>query len=252
MSQALLEGVGLETSNLAKSPQLEELFKQALEGTLPRGRALKSWEPERLTPTALQIIVLRATGMRQRRIAEFLNETQGTNLTDSSVSIICNHPDAQHILAKILSFAADEVSDIDTRIKAYAGEAVDVAARIMRTTPDQRLAAKTAFEFLDRAGYNTVHKVEAKVQTVAPAHALRDLSDALKLTGGEVDASQYISDPAEVLQGEGSGNSLAVPESADSGQLSNVPPVSASPNPRTLLGKDIEPEQEAILDQRVA
>lgn len=245
----------LTSSNLPKSPQIEELLEKAKAGTLERSRPLKDWEPEKLSETALQIVLLRASGMRQRKIVEFMNETQGTSLSDSSVSQICNHPDAQTLLTKLISYAADQVVDIQARIQAYAGEGVDEAVRIMRVTNDQRLAAKIAFEFLDRAGYNTVQKSESKVTVVAPAKGLENLATALRETQVEVEGS-YVVLPSQIIEGEGSGNSLVGSESAASGQLADVPPVSASPSrakEARKLGADLEPEDEKYLDkQRVA
>lgn len=242
----------LTSSNLAKHPHIEELFSQAKAGTLQRSRPLKAWEPEKLSDTALQIVLLRAAGMRQTKIVAFLNETQGTNLSDSSVSQIVNHPDAQTLLTKLVSYAADEVVDIQTRIKAYAGEGIDEAVRIMRVTNDQRLAAKIAFEFLDRAGYNTVQKTESKITVVASAKGVANLSAALRETQQEVEGD-YVVVPQHILEGEGSGNALVESESPASGQVSDVPPVSASPSQvrqAKRLGSDLEPEDEKFLERK--
>jgi len=242
----------LTSSILPKNPQIEELFEKAKAGTLQRSRPLKPWEPEVLSETALHIILLRATGMRQHKIVEFMNDTLGTNLSDSSVSQICNHPDAQTLLTKLVSYAADEVIDIQTKIKAYAGEGIDEAARIMRVTNDQRLAAKIAFEFLDRAGYNTVQKTESKVTIVASKKGIENLAAAMRGTQVEVEGS-YVVLPDKILQGEGSGNSLAGSESAASGQLADVPPISASPSQSkkaARLGADLEPEDQKFLEKR--
>lgn len=245
----------LTSSILPRNPQIEELLEKAKAGTLERSRPLKPWEPEKLSETALQIVLLRAAGMRQRRIVEFLNETQGTNLSDSSVSQICNHPDAQLLLTKLISYAADEVVDIQARIKAYAGEGVDEAVRIMRVTNDQRLAAKIAFEFLDRAGYNTVQKSESKVTVVASPKGLANLTAAIRETKQEVEGN-YVVMPSQIIEGEGSGNALVGSESAASGQLTDVPPVSASlslAKKASKLGSDLEPEDEKYLEkQRIA
>ncbi len=245
----------LTSSILPQHPHIEELLEKAKAGTLERSRPLKPWEPEHLSETALQIVLLRATGMRQRRIVEFMNDLYGTNLSDSSVSQIVNHPDSQTLLTKLISYAADGVVDIKARIQAYAVEGIDEAARIMRVTNDQRLSAKIAFEFLDRAGYNTVQKSESKVTVVASQKGLENLSAALRETQQEIEGD-YVVMPSQILDGEGSGNSLVGSESAASGQLADVPPVSASPSQVKIaksLGSDLEPEDQKFLDkQRVA
>jgi hypothetical protein len=190
--------------------------------------------------------------MRQHKIVEMLNDMLGTNLSDSSVSQIVNHPDAQTLLTKLVSYAADEVVDIQTRIKAYAGEGIDEAVRIMRTTNDQRLSAKIAFEFLDRAGYNTVQKTESKVTVVASAKGVANLAAALRETQVEVEGS-YVVLPDKILEGEGSGNALVSSESPASGQVADVPPASASPShvkTARKLGPDLEPEDTKFLGKR--
>lgn len=249
---------GIADSNLSKHPGLDDLFKKALLGELPRSRALKSWEPDQLNETHLQIILLRAGGMRQRDIAKFLNATMGTKLTDTTVSICCNHPDAIFILTQLVSYAADNVTDMAARMKAYAGEALERNVQIMRTTGDQKLAARIGFDFLDRAGYGAVTKVAAKVEhsIMAPASAVNNLADALRETSQEVPAN-FITSGSTVLLGEGGGNALDDSESGGASglPLASVPPTSASLSPLSaakVLPDDEPEDQKDYLELRRA
>ena len=245
-TSAAVSVVEIGTANLPKHPHTQELLSRALAGDLPRGRPLKPWEPEKLNPTSLQVVLLRASGMKQRDIAEFMNLTQGTKMTDSHVSIIVNHPDARTILTQLISYAADEVADLRTRIQAYAGEGLDAAVNIMRTNNDKRLVAKIAFEFLDRAGYNTVQKSISATTIVAPKGSVEGLAQAIAESAQEVHAD-YVVEPHTVLEGEGSGNPLAVSESLASGQVADEPPVGASPSLPKITNKDLEPEDVELL-----
>ena len=248
---------GISDRTLQKHPGLDDLFLKALRGELPRSRALKSWEPATINETHLQVILLRAGGMRQRDIAGFLNFRLGTKLSDAAVSIICNHPDAQYILSKIVSYAADNVTDVSARIAAYAGEALDKNVQLMRTTNDDKLAARIGFDFLDRAGYGAAqrHKleVEATHKVVMAPNVAQNLTDALR----EVQAAKeipinFVMTGLQHVQGEGSGNALVGSESAeDSGPvLASVPPTRASLQPKPLRADPLV-EKDEVDDEKV-
>ena len=214
--------------------ELDELFAQAREGRIPRNRPLKPHEPLYLNETHFQIITLRAGGMRQTRIKDFLNNTMGTTLSDASVSIACNHPDAIYILNKMAARAGENVTDMRARIERYADEGLELTATIMRNTTDEKLATKIGFGFIDRAGYGAAQKldVDVKHSVMAPAAAINNLAEAMRETSQEVPAN-FVMTGEQHLLGEGSGKSLVGSESAaESGlPLAVVPPHSASRNP---------------------
>ena len=138
---------------------IEDLFQSALEGTLPRSRALKPWEPEKLSSQHLQVLLLRAAGMKQRRIAALLE------LDEQNVSIIVNHPDSQLILSRMLAHAAENVIDVQAKMKLAAPQIVDRLMDIALFSPKTELAAKVGFGLLDRAGYGAAKKIEAKTES---------------------------------------------------------------------------------------
>lgn len=158
---------GIE-GRVVKRQNIDDLMARAMSGLLPRNRSLKSWEPDMLDERHLQAIIMRSAGLQQQFIAASLG------WTDSWTSIVLNHPDAQYILTKLVSYAADEVLDIHTRIKAHAGEALDKVVEVMRNTQDLRLASSNAFEILKMAGYSAVEKKEVK-QTVTVNAGQSDL-----------------------------------------------------------------------------
>lgn len=207
-------------------PGVEELIQRAMAGAIPRLRELKSWEPDKLNPIHMQIIMLRSTGMKQRRIAEYLG------IVESRVSVVLRSPDAQYVLNKLISYAADNVSDMQTRIAAYAPEALDVAVEVMRTSQNAGLRAKTAFEILGLAGYSKTQKVQVS-GGVAVAHGSINLLASALRESGLIEEIEYA--PA-------SGNGLApggdigeYPESdATSGERSvSEPPTGGSQDQTT-------------------
>lgn len=170
--QALAESVAVV--GVRKRQELDQLIAMAMSGLIPRGRDLKSWEPERLDERHLQAIMMRSAGLQQQYIARVMG------WTDSWTSIVLNHPDAQYILTKMVSYAGDNVLDIQARIKAYAGEALDKVVEVMRTTQDQRLASSNAFELLKMAGYGAVEKKEIQHSVAIPSDRAGLLTAALE------------------------------------------------------------------------
>lgn len=118
MPPALPEGLDLLA---ARTEEVEALFGAARRGELPRSRPLKPWEPATLNEQHLQMILLRAGGVRQNRIAAHFEFDQ------SRVSVILNHPDAQYILDKLGAVhAVDTLASHRERIAALRGPALDL------------------------------------------------------------------------------------------------------------------------------
>src|SRR4051794_26004007 len=92
---------GLFQPRAQKRKDMADLFARAMSGLLPRDRALEKWEPDVLDERHMQVVMLRSTGLDQRVIAKL------TGYTESWVSVILNHPDAQYLLTMMLSYAAD-------------------------------------------------------------------------------------------------------------------------------------------------
>lgn len=167
---------------------MEELVTRAMSGLLPRSRPLKSWEPDTLDERHIQAILLRATGMPQKAIAAVLGWDAPWT------SVILNHPDAQYILTKLLSYAADNVIDLTTRIKATAPEAFDTVVEVMRTSNDEKVRTQNAFEILKMAGYGakstatpqpgSVTNVQVNVNNAVPSKTLGNLADAIREAQG--------------------------------------------------------------------
>lgn len=152
--------------------ELQGLFQRAMTGTLPRIRELKEWEPDKLNARHIQMVMMRACGMRNNDIAEILG------VGEANVSVVLGHPDAQFLVTKILSYAAESVTDIPTRIKAHAGEALDVALHWMRNGSD-RVASNNAFRLLEMAGYGAETKSKVTHEVTLPKEQAGQLTRAL-------------------------------------------------------------------------
>lgn len=166
---------------------IEESFQMAMAGLLPRSRELKPWEPEKLNPRHLQILMLKATGLKNRVIARLLNIQEG------NVSIVVNHPDSQLILAKMLASASKQVIDVEAKIQAAAPAITERLIGIAVNSKSEQVAAKVGFGLLDRAGYGAKQKIEAEHKhslNVSPEHA-HLLSAAIK-EATEIEDADYV------------------------------------------------------------
>jgi hypothetical protein len=227
-----------------KKLAMEELIARCLSGLLPRSRPLKSWEPDTLDERHIQAILLRATGMKQNAIAAV------TGWEESWVSVVLNHPDAQFILTKLLSYAADNVIDLTTRIKATAPEAFDTVVTVMRTSNDEKVRTANAFEILKMAGYGankpaaqaapsgpTVNIGQMNVATSVPTKGLNLLAAAISEAQG-IGEVRYVQTMEELqgasapLIGQGGDSGDFPASSSASGQENGSrPPATGLPVP---------------------
>jgi hypothetical protein len=159
---------------LSRHSRLEQLVAAAFSGQLARGRDLKYWENLRLKPQHIQMLVMKGAGYKNNEIARAMD------ITEARVSVIVNHPDAQSVMALLVSFQAEELLDVKTRIQAHSGEALNVALEQMRNASEPAVRLKAAFGLLDRAGYGAVQRTENKHVVEIPATAARGIAAALK------------------------------------------------------------------------
>lgn len=159
---------------VAKRQELDQLIAMAMSGLMPRARELNYWEPKQLDERHLQAIMMRAAGLQQNYIATQMGWTAAWT------SIVLNHPDAQYILTKMVGYAADQVLDVQARVKAVAGEALDTVVEVMRSSNDQRLRSQNAFELLKMAGYGAVEKKQVEHTVAIPKDNMALLTTALE------------------------------------------------------------------------
>lgn len=160
-----------------KRQALDTLFAKAMAGLIPRPRALKSNEPDTLDERHLHAILLRSGGMTQARIADYMG------WTESWTSVVLNHPDAQYVLTRIVSYAADNVIDMEARIKAYAPEALDTVVEVMRSSNDEKVRSNNAFEVLKMAGYGSKKDgagVNVTINNGVPSATISALADVIR------------------------------------------------------------------------
>lgn len=201
---------------------VEELFEIAMAGLLPRNRSLKPWEPAKLNPRHLQIIMLKATGLKNKVIAKMLD------IKEPNVSVVVNHPDSQLILAKMLASASQNVTDVQAKLEAAAPAITERLVGIALNSKSEAIAAKVGFGLIDRAGYGAKQKVEAEVKHSfsVPADHAALLSDAIREASNIQDAEYVIVNEGVPPGGPASGRSESGPRhslDSDTGE----PPVSS-------------------------
>lgn len=166
----LQRGQEEETIDLdqARRSEIAELFEMARRGEVPRGRELYAHEPLRLNERHLQAVMMRSMGMRQKDIAIALE------YTDSTVSIVLNHPDSVFILDQIQAMSAVQASDIDARLQRLNARAVDAIEELFdaEEIKEAQLASLKA-----RAGFSLLERNLGKKKTVEHDHKHRLVMD---------------------------------------------------------------------------
>lgn len=189
-------GTPPETSGPPRAALLEELFAEARRGALPRSRPLRSWEPQTLDDTHLQMIFLKATGVPQGEIARQFD------YTESRVSIILNHPDAWTILDRLASMGGSSTGDlIEQRLRRLSEPAVSAIELALdaRTLPVPAILAraKLGFEVLSRNGYGRVVEHKHNHQVTVGGAAARLLAEAMR-ESREIPEASYVMIPEVV------------------------------------------------------
>ncbi len=167
----------------ARVQRMQEAMFAVMEGAVARGRSLKYWENLRLKPVHMQMLLMKAAGFKGRAIAEKLG------YDEARVSVIVNHPDSMYLLSHLVSFQAETLLDVNARIHAHSGEALDTALMLLRNGKEE-IREKVAFKLLDRAGYGAVKKVEATHKFEMPAAQASALTAALR-ESDEVEDMEY-------------------------------------------------------------
>lgn len=169
----------------ARAERMQLAMLDVMSGAIARGRNLKYWENLRLRPVHMQMLLMKAAGFTQRKIATDLN------YDEARVSVIVNHPDAQYLLSHLVSFQAEKLLDVNARIQAHAGEALDTALMLMRNGKEET-RERVAFRILGAAGYGATKKIEVNNKFEMPVqqanqltHALREATEVEDMTDAE-------------------------------------------------------------------
>lgn len=163
----------------AVTPEIEKLFADALAGNIPRSRELKAWEPQTLSERHLAIIMMRSAGFKQRQIA------QAIGATDSNVSVVLNHPDAEYILARLAAARFAVPSSIEKRLEALNEQAMDSLEEFFDPAAEVPVVkrAPLAFKLLESNGHGRkkiAHTHEHKHRFEAAPEQLAQLTKAIK------------------------------------------------------------------------
>lgn len=232
MSKPFLALVTDEETPQSKEAQrasaIAELFELARRGEVPRERELYAHEPQLLNERHLQAVMFRAClGMKQKDIAAALG------YTDSTVSIVLNHPDAKYVIDRIQGMSGAVVVDIsariDERLKNLRPRAVDSIEDVFDDPGDEPKVlmakiqkARMGFSLLEHTGHGPKKQVD-----VSHEHSFRlDSGSASLLTralreSDEIEEADYtIEAPGGGVEGSGS------PEAFPSG--TEAPPLGAS------------------------
>lgn len=170
---------GEEFDNITKevSPEVKLLISRCLDGSEPLDRPLKEWEPDKLSTRALQAVLLRAGGFKNKDVARLMD------LDPATVSVFVGHPYGKKIIAAMMVHQSVKVLDIKSKLEFYAHEMLDHTFGLAMQDQDLNNVQKVTFSLLDRAGYGPKSTIEHETKESASlannSHLLSRIGDAL-------------------------------------------------------------------------
>lgn len=155
----------------------------------------KDYHPDVFSHRHKLAVLLKATGLTNKEIAEALN------YTEARVSVILNDPRAPAVMHEHAKEVADSLEDVRQRLKFYASEALTEVVEEMRYCDDPRVRQRAAFGILDRAGYSKIEK-RFVATTQVDKEGTKEIADALRESAEADDAIEV---------------EYSIPEEADDG-----------------------------------
>lgn len=212
------------TAQAMVNPEIQALFELALEAKLPRNRELRSWEPQRLNERHLTMVMMRASGLKQRQIAEIVG------CTDSNASIVLNHPDAEYLLSRLQAARFSIPHKYEERLQALNDAAVDAIEELLTDVeiPAAR-RAPAAFKLLGMNGYGREKPAETNVNIHLDA-----TSAEMGLLARALRESRQIQEAEVVDSFPGPGGELAVSPPSQLPSGTGAPSVGGSQVQETL------------------
>lgn len=139
------------------------------------------YSPERVRPRHRIAVMLHETGWKPQQIAAALGYTV------ARVSVILNshHPGLQQLRTEFASQVADQVVDVQSRLKMYANEMLTVLVGHARQTAKPELSRLAARDILHMAGFTPVKKV-------FQANANVPVEELKRLVGHIEDANEVV------------------------------------------------------------
>lgn len=169
---------------------------------IPREQAeqagLREWEPLEFGPQHMQMLMMRAAGMRPKEIAE------ATGYSQSRVSVILNDPRAKKLIPQLTGQMLREFQlDVREMIQSYSGEATETIGSLMRHAESEQVRLASAKDLLDRAGFKPKEVVQHTHVEIGADDAKRILAAIMEAREPEPEL-EFIQDSSEVFRPVGS------------------------------------------------
>lgn len=211
--EAVLGSRGL--GSLAESPELQRVIRGAMDGTLPLDKPLEVNQPQKLSPRAIQTVLL-AVGRYYT-----LKEIAAISGMDYVyVTKLVKHPYARRILSIAEAAGVAEMSRIDRRLKRKSPKMLKLVEEIAENEHvDPPVRLRAAFGWLDRAGHGETKKISKKSEV---NHSVTVTHGRSKLIA---EAIREVSEPDEDQEAE-----FEVIEDPETGKFDGITPkIESSP-----------------------
>jgi len=163
-----------EPVSLGEKKSLWEQLANTLQNAVDMPATYTTYD--QLSPQHIPIFLLKLQGNTNTEIAEIIGMNRAT------IGQVLRSVAGQRLLSELYLERGQQLKDnnIMELIQSTVPEAIETTVEVMRTgRDDHRL--KAALSLLDRAGYNTVHKVETTTKVVIE----RDRAELLQMALAE-------------------------------------------------------------------
>jgi hypothetical protein len=142
--------------DLATNPELRLVIEGAMSGSLPLEEPLEVNQPKKLSPRAIQTVLLSIGGFYTLKEISAISGMDYVYVTK-----LVKHPYAKRIRSIAEAHAVAGLSSVDRRLRRKAPKMLKIAQRIAENpAAEPAVRLRAAFGWLDRAGYGETKKVK--------------------------------------------------------------------------------------------
>lgn len=161
------------------------------------GDAPPPYTPAELSPTHLQMLTLRAAGLRSGQIAELVG------YSPSRTSTILNDPRSKAMIERMAGdLLRSNLAEARELIQSYAKEAVETVAALMREAESEPVRLGAAKDLLDRGGFKPKEVIQSDQVNIGDEDARRIL-EALREARQPEPALEFVQDSHGVFKQAG-------------------------------------------------
>lgn len=152
-----------------------------------------SLQIQELSPIHKQMCMYAAMGFKNYEIAEIMN------YSESRISIVLNHPDAEAMIARMTTDLINKTTDdVALRIRGATLEAQTKVLELMRSAKSESIQKECAFDILNRGGFKP-REVHVNASVELPREEAELIRETLNEMGREILYRPPVDNAVELL-----------------------------------------------------